>query len=53
MLGPKLVFVLFSQANVPILTQAPRFMAHEEAWDNGSLDGQMSTDGHCPSPPLL
>lgn len=39
MSDPKLLFVLVSQTNLSILTRAPRFMAHEEVWDKGSLDG--------------
>lgn len=51
--GPKLLFVLVSQASLPILTQAPRMVAHEEAWGKGSLDGWMPTGGHCPFPTWL
>lgn len=53
MSGPKLLFVLAAQANLPVLTQAPRFMAHEEAWDKGSLDAWVPAGGHCPSPTWL
>lgn len=49
--GPKLLFVLVSQADLPVLTPAPRLVAHEEAWGKGSLDSGCPRVVTAPPPP--